>query len=575
MALVINTNLGSINGQKNLNTSAAGLATSMQRLSSGIRVNNAKDDAAGLAIADRMNSQVRGMTVAVRNANDGISLTQTAEGALGSLTDTLQRMRDLSVQASSNAGVSASDRAKMDTEFKALNDELSRVVQNSEFNGKKILNGDLAGGLAIQVGATTDTNSRINVSVSNMTTLLTDVNKSTLAPQNQAMDSTLSSVTTNAALLAATGVASANLSDFTVAADATTGAFTDNTAGATASGTMAAATDTSVQLTNANVASKLANAAVVAAKAAAAAPTDSALAKAASAANLAAATAIAGSSLAVKAKTDENRTAGLVSEAFKNTVTAADSSNTAAQAAIVTTNSNVQGAATTDSAQAASLLTTASQLAAAASANVDAAGQNSYAVTMNTLTGDTLTTPATGMDTTGKLTATNPLNDAINRATKDTFLGDRGAQAALVGLQVAKAIAGASYVQDPLATTTANETNKQSYVNNNKLVMSVSTAADAVATDYALSAINAIDDAIASIDTERSNLGSTQNRFTTTISNLQNGIENQSAAKSRILDADFAAETANLSKGQILQQAGTAMLAQANQSGQSVMTLLR
>jgi len=139
MALVINTNLGSINGQRNLNTSGSALSTAMNRLSSGVRVNNAKDDAAGLAIADRMTSQVRGMTVAVRNANDGISLTQSAEGALGSLTDTLQRMRDLAVQSSSNAGVSSSDRAKMNTEFKALNDELIRVVQNSEFNGKKNL----------------------------------------------------------------------------------------------------------------------------------------------------------------------------------------------------------------------------------------------------------------------------------------------------------------------------------------------------------------------------------------------------------------------------------------------------
>ena len=112
MALVINTNLGSINGQRNLNASGAALSTAMNRLSSGVRVNNAKDDAAGLAIADRMTSQVRGMTVAVRNANDGISLTQTAEGALGSLTDTLQRMRDLAVQSSSTAGVSASDRDK-------------------------------------------------------------------------------------------------------------------------------------------------------------------------------------------------------------------------------------------------------------------------------------------------------------------------------------------------------------------------------------------------------------------------------------------------------------------------------
>jgi len=538
MALVINTNLGSINGQKNLNSSASGLATSMQRLSSGVRVNNAKDDAAGLAIADRMSSQIRGMTVAVRNANDGISLTQTAEGALGSLTDTLQRMRDLAVQSSSNAGVSATDRAKMDTEFKALQDELIRVTQNSEFNGKKILNGDLAGGLSIQVGATTDTNSRINVSVSNMTNLLTPVTKGTLAPQNQAVDSTLASTVTSLA------------------------------AGATAAA--------EPQLGAANAASKLANAAVVAAKAAAAAPADIALAKAASAANKAAADAISASSQNILATTTTNLGNKLVSDAFSNAVTAATSSNVAAATAIGASDTAVQASTSTDAAQASSLLTTATQLAAAAAADITSAGQNAYATTMFTLTGDTLTTPATTVDaTTGKLATNNTLNDAINRAVPGTFLGDREAQKTLAGLQIAKAIAGASYVQDPLATTTANETNKASFVNNSKLVVENSVKADAVATDYALSAINYIDAAIASIDTERSNLGSTQNRFTTTISNLQNGIENQSAAKSRIMDADFAAETANLSKGQILQQAGTAMLAQANQSGQGVLTLLR
>ncbi|MFI3123142.1 MAG: flagellin, partial [Methylococcales bacterium] len=253
MALIINTNLGSINGQRNLTGSATAQSTAMQRLSSGLRVNNAKDDAAGLAIADRMTSQVRGMTVAVRNANDGISLTQTAEGALGSLTDTLQRMRDLAVQSSSNAGVSAADRAKMNTEFKALNDELLRVVGNSEFNGKKILNGDLAGGLNIQVGATTDTNSRISVAVSDMSKLLAPVTQTTLSPATQKIDSTL------AATISAKAV------------EAAANPF----------------------LSSANKAADLANKAVVAAEKAAAAPTDLALAVAASAANAAAAQEIA------------------------------------------------------------------------------------------------------------------------------------------------------------------------------------------------------------------------------------------------------------------------------------------
>jgi flagellin len=538
MALVINTNLASINGQRNLSGSGTALSTAMNRLSSGVRVNNAKDDAAGLAIADRMTSQVRGMTVAVRNANDGISLTQTAEGALGSLTDTLQRMRDLAVQSSSNAAVSATDRAKMDTEFKALNDELIRVVQNSEFKGKKVLNGDLAGGLSVQVGASTDTNSRISVSVSNMTTLLTPVTKASLSPLTLPIDSTLAS---------------------TIANNANTAAADPN-------------------LTAANAAAKLANAAVVAAKAAAASPNDVALAKAASAANLAAATAVATSTATTLGTTTTNQASGLVSQAFVDGVTSDAANAASASTAIQTTDTNVQAATTTDSGQAAALLTTATQLAAAAAKDVTASGQNVLATTMFGLTGDTLTTPATTFDpATNQYTTTNTLNDAVNRAIKsgNAFGADREAQKTLATLQIAKAVAGASYVVDPLQTAAANETNKASYISTSSMVITSSTKADAVAADYSLSAISYIDAAIATIDTERSNLGSTQNRFTTTISNLQNGIENQSAAKSRIMDADFAQETANLSRAQILQQAGTAMLAQANQSGQSVLTLLR
>ena len=541
MALVINTNLGSINGQRNLNSSASSLSTSMQRLSSGVRVNSAKDDAAGLAIADRMSSQVRGMTVAVRNANDGVSLTQTAEGALGSLTDTLQRMRDLAVQSSSNAGVSASDRAKMDTEFKALNDELVRVVQNSEFNGKKILNGDLAGGLNIQVGATTDTNSRISVNVSNMSQLLTPVTKATLSPANQIIDSTLAATVSKNAV------------------DATTDA----------------------SLVAANKAAGLANKAVVAAQKAAASPTDLALAAAASTANKEAADAIALSSTTTLGTTTANKEKFLVSQAFKDTVGSADAKNQTTKSAVTDSDLAVQAkvvaGGTTDANQAASLLTTATQLAASAAADVSASGQNLYVQVMNTLTGDVIDNPASGKNGNGELNVPNILNDAVNRSFKEgnAFGADREAQKTLAGLAIAKAISGASFVEDPLKTAMSNQTDKASFINNNKLVTTVSTAADAVAADYALAAINNIDAAIASIDTERSNLGSTQNRFTTTIANLQSGIENQSAARSRIMDADFATETANLSRSQILQQAGTAMLAQANQSGQSVMTLLR
>jgi flagellin len=151
MPMTINTNLVSLNAQRNLTTSQSSLATSMQRLSSGLRVNSAKDDAAGLAISERMNAQVRGMNVAIRNANDAISMSQTAEGALGKVGDMLQRMRELAVQ-SANATNGAGDRANLDAEYQQLGLEVVRTLANSKFNGLAILGAD-AGAQAFQVGA--------------------------------------------------------------------------------------------------------------------------------------------------------------------------------------------------------------------------------------------------------------------------------------------------------------------------------------------------------------------------------------------------------------------------------------
>jgi len=164
MGMSVNTNVQSMNAQRNLGGSQSALATSMQRLSSGLRVNSAKDDAAGLAIAERMNAQVRGMNVAVRNANDGISLAQTAEGALGKVGDMLQRMRELAVQ-SRNATNSDGDRANLNKEFAELQKEIDRTVKNTSFNGKKLF---ATGGadLEFQIGDKTTANDRITVSSS-------------------------------------------------------------------------------------------------------------------------------------------------------------------------------------------------------------------------------------------------------------------------------------------------------------------------------------------------------------------------------------------------------------------------
>ncbi len=166
MPQTINTNLVSLNAQRNLATSQNSLTTSMQRLSSGLRVNSAKDDAAGLAIAERMNAQIRGMSVAVRNANDGISLAQTAEGALGKVSDTLQRMRELAVQAR-NASNSNSDRESLNKEYGELAKEVQRVLGGTKFNGKAILGAE-AGSQTFQVGAGVTANDNIEIETTNL-----------------------------------------------------------------------------------------------------------------------------------------------------------------------------------------------------------------------------------------------------------------------------------------------------------------------------------------------------------------------------------------------------------------------
>jgi len=166
--MVINTNISSINTQRQLTKSNNSLETSTQRLASGMRVNSAKDDAAGLAIANKMTSQIGGMTVAIRNANDGISLIQTAESALGEMIGTYQRMRDLAIQSLNDGAVTDSDRSKMEDEFYQLEKELSRILNNTEFNGKKILAGDLAGGKPIQVGPNTTSDNVIPISIEDL-----------------------------------------------------------------------------------------------------------------------------------------------------------------------------------------------------------------------------------------------------------------------------------------------------------------------------------------------------------------------------------------------------------------------
>ena len=212
MSSTINTNINSLNAQRNLSTSQMSLATSMQRLSSGLRINSAKDDAAGLAIADRMNAQIKGTNVAIRNANDGISLAQTAEGALATVTDALQRMRELSVQAQ-NGSNGTGDRANLDTEYQQLSAEITRIASQTKFNGNAILNGG-AGAQVFQIGA--NNGDTLTVTTTAVTTVAGDLTTSANASTAlAAIDSKLDAITTNRATYGATisrfGFAIANL----------------------------------------------------------------------------------------------------------------------------------------------------------------------------------------------------------------------------------------------------------------------------------------------------------------------------------------------------------------------------
>jgi flagellin len=208
MAMTINTNIFSLNAQRNTSSTQNNLATSMQRLSSGLRVNSAKDDSAGLAIAERMNAQVRGMNVASRNANDGISLAQTAEGALGKVSDALQRMRELSVQ-SANGTNNADDRDNLQAEFQQLNDEVARIVGGSKFNGTNLLNA--AATFTFQVGAGTDATDTIDVVATDLSATVTAVGALDISGADatgataalDALDTAITDVTTSRATMGA------------------------------------------------------------------------------------------------------------------------------------------------------------------------------------------------------------------------------------------------------------------------------------------------------------------------------------------------------------------------------------
>jgi len=507
MTAIINTNVNSLNAQNNLTKSQASLATSMQRLSSGLRINSAKDDAAGLAISDRFTSQIRGMNQAARNANDGISLSQTAEGALGSAGDVLQRIRELAVQ-SANATNSASDRAAMNSEVTQLSSELDRIAKSTQFNGQNLLDGSFTSA-SFQVGAN-----------ANQVITATSANFSTNKYGNNRIGS----------VVAATAGGVGDL-------------VTGSTAGARVSAALAA-------LTSGIVAD--ANFAVNGA---------------------------AGSAVVGIAAGDSAKTVAANINAKSGTTGVSATALTQIDATTFVANASYTLSVTSDNSTAVSVAFTmgaannADGLAGAINAFNDKSSQTGVTAKLNAAgTGITLTN-ATG---------------------NDIVIGNSSATASTLsvgGTAIAASNGGAILAADTAYVTGALtlDSSKTYGLTNTTGALGVSYFASANASsqlqaantmdvssvDSATRTLATVDSALAAVDGQRAKYGALQSRFDTTISNLNIASENASAARSRTQDADFAAETANLSRAQILSQAGTAMVAQANQLPQGVLALLR
>ena len=471
MAAIINTNVQSLNAQRNLGISQNSLAQSMQRLSSGLRINSAKDDAAGLAISERFSTQIRGLNVATRNANDGISLAQTAEGAMASVTNNLQRMRELAVQ-SANATNSATDRAALQQEVAQLVEEIDRVATQTDFNGTKLLDGNFTS-QAFQVGANAGQTITIDKIASARTGTLGQEYKAsvTASALNGTTTVDLSAITINGKAIG---------SATSVAADAKTMVNAINAAG------------------------------IAGVRAEITGPTT-----------------VASGAMTAAAGTGTLTINGVTTATITTTADAATSRANVLKG--INDISAATGVTATDNGT--GIVLTASD------------GRNiTHSFTQATGTFDSATTGVGAAATT-------------ESGYKVTYSGVDGGALKIAGTVANSGLTVADTTVALAGTAIAN--------------IDVS---DVTGANTALASIDA---ALTAINSSRAALGAIQNRFSSTIENLQTNSENLSASRSRIIDADFAAETANLSRAQILQQAGTAMVAQANQLPQGVLALLR
>lgn len=501
MPQVISTNLASLNAQRNLNSSQAGLQTALQRLSSGLRINSARDDAAGLAISQRFTSQINGLNQAVRNANDGISLAQTAEGALQESGNILQRIRQLAIQ-SANDSNSASDRKALQAEVSQLTSELNRIANTTTFNGKKVLDGSFSG-QKFQVGA--DANQTINVTISDARA--TALGNYSRASQNTTAGESLSVATTAGATLVANNF---NTQDITI------------------NGSLGQSTVLAASLANGSTARTIATEInnVTGSTGVTASATTTATISGASAAGT------------FRFNLYGQNTSGVQIEATITSTSDLTSLRDAINAQTGLTGITAEGTG-------ASLSLTQSEGYNISLENVAETG----GATLN-LTGSEGSAVTLGAATT---TDSSTVGGTVTFNSENAFTVSSSVAGSAGGLFGQGAAANAGATGTLAAVGSAN--------------IATQTGAN--------SAISVLDAAIQKLNSIRADLGAVQNRFGSTISNLETTSENLDAARSRVRDADFAAETAALTRGQILQQAGTAILAQANALPNGVLSLLR
>ncbi|GGB50183.1 flagellin [Shewanella inventionis] len=481
MAISVNTNVTSMKAQGNLNSANSGLQTSMERLSSGLRINSAKDDAAGLQISNRMTSQINGIGVAMRNANDGISIAQTAEGAMEQSTSILQRMRDLSLQ-SANGSNSSEDRAAMQKEVNSLQAELTRIAETTSFGGQNLLDGSY-GTQAFQVGS--KANETINVSL-----------KSVASTNIGAYQSNAAGSIYGGALVAAAA-----------GSNGSAGGTLAITKGTTSTNVVTAANDTATE-----VASKINKAGT-------------------------------GVTATAETKVTANLTAAFDTSLVMNvddgtSTSSLDLTGISSNDDLAKAINNVSGETGVSASIDSGVLTITSSKGA--DINFTSLASNTTgALALENISGDGTASATTNVTAAGVVATAS---GAISLSSSDSYTLSGGITAE-ISTEASGVFAGVNSVD-------------------------ISTASGSQ------SALAIIDGAIAGIDSQRADLGAVQNRMNFTISNLSNVQSNVTDARSRIQDVDFASETAQLTKQQILSQTSSAMLAQANQIPQTALSLL-